>query len=129
MTKQEKTVEWILRLGIFGAFFGHGVLAVGGKESWIPLITAFGFSESAASNLLPLIGTLDLAVAVLALLWPLRIVLIWATLWAFATALARPIAGDPIWDFIERTANWATPLALLILQGLPKKFRDIFTIR
>jgi len=56
-------------------------------------------------------------------------VLIYATLWAFATALARPIAGDPIWDFVERTANWTAPLALLILQGVPKKLKDIFTIR
>ena len=45
----------------------------------------------------------------------------------FLTALARPIAGDPIWDFVERTANWATPLALLYLRGLPKNLKEFFT--
>jgi len=72
---------------------------------------------------------MDIVVAILALIWPIRLVLIYATLWAFATALARPIAGDPIWDFVERTASWAAPLALLILQGIPKKLKDIFTVR
>lgn len=128
MNKQLKTAEWILRVGVFGAFLGHGVFALGGKEAWIPMITAFGFSEITAAAMLPLIGGVDVVVAFLALFWPIRIVLIWATVWAFATSLARPIAGDPIWDFVERTANWTAPLALLILQGLPKKIKDLFTV-
>jgi hypothetical protein len=32
--------------------------------------------------------------------------------WGFWTALVRPLVGMPIWDFIERFANWAAPLAL-----------------
>ncbi|HLC58762.1 MAG TPA: hypothetical protein VJI68_02780 [Candidatus Nanoarchaeia archaeon] len=129
MNKAQKTAEWILRVGVFGSFLGHGIFALGVKQGWIPLITAFGFSESAATTMLPIIGTVDIVVAVLALIWPIRLVLIYATLWAFATSLARPIAGDPIWDFVERTANWAAPLALLILHGVPKKLKDIFTVR
>jgi len=129
MNQQQKTAEWILRIGIFGAFLGHGISALGVKQAWISFITAFGFSEVTATAMLPLIGTLDIIVAFFALIWPIRIILIWATLWAFVTSLARPIAGDPIWDFVERAANWATPLALLILQGVPKKLKDIFTIR
>lgn len=129
MNQSPKIAEWILRIGVFGTFLGHGIFAIGVKQGWIPMITALGFSESAATTMLPLIGTLDIVVAILALVWPLRIVLIWATLWAFATALARPIAGDPIWDFVERTANWAAPLALLAIQGFPKRIKDIFTVR
>lgn len=129
MSQSQKKAEWILRIGIFGTFLGHGIFAIGVKQEWIPMITAFGFSESVATTMLPLIGTMDIVVATLALVWPIRIVLIWATFWAFATALARPIAGDPLWDFVERTANWAAPLALLILQGVPKKIKDIFTVR
>lgn len=129
MNQQQKITELILRIGVFGTFLGHGTFALGVKQAWIPMITAFGFSKSAATTMLPLIGGVDIIVAILALIWPIRIVLIWATLWAFATALARPIAGDPIWDFVERTANWAAPLALLILQGVPKKLKDIFTVR
>lgn len=123
-----KTTETILRIGIFGTFLGHGVFGLMSKESWIPLLTPYGFSENTASDLLPWIGGLDIVVAVLALFYPIRIVLIWAVLWAFATALSRPIAGDPIWDFVERSANWAAPLALLALQGFPKNIRGLFTV-
>jgi hypothetical protein len=121
-----KEPEWILRLAVFGTFLGHGVFALQGKESWIPYFTSIGISESAAATLLPLIGTMDVAVALFALFWPLRIVLAWATTWGLVTALIRPISGEPIWDFVERTANWAAPLALLALQGFPKKAKDWF---
>ncbi len=127
--QQQKIAEWVLRIGVFGAFLGHGIFALGVKQGWIPLITSFGLSEATAIAILPLIGIMDIVVAFLVLIQPIRIVLIWATLWALATAVARPIAGDPIWDLVERTANWAAPLALLVLQGLPKKLKDIFTVR
>ena len=122
-----KKVEWILRFGVFGTFIGHGVFALLGKQSWISYFTFVGISETNAIVLLPLIGVLDILVAVSALIKPMRAVLIWATLWAFATALIRPISGEPIWDFVERTANWAAPLALLYLRELPKKLREFFT--
>ncbi len=129
MRKKTTLVEWILRIGVFGTFLGHGMFAFGVKQGWIPLITAFGFSEPTAISLLPLIGIADIVTAFFALLYPLRIVLMWATLWAFMTGLSRPIAGDPIWDFVERSANWAAPLALLLLQGFPKKIKGMFTVK
>src|SRR3989344_1154414 len=122
-----KKVEWILRFGIFGTFLGHGVFALLVKQSWIPYFTSVGISEANAIVLLPLIGVLDILVAVSVLIKPIRAVLIWATSWAFATALIRPISGEPIWDFVERTANWAAPLALLYLRGLPKRLEELFS--
>ena len=122
-----KKAEWILRIGVFGTFLGHGVFALLSKQSWIPYFTSVGISETNAIVLLPLIGVLDILVAVSALIKPMRAVLIWATLWAFATALIRPIAGEPVWDFVERTANWVAPLALLYLRGLPKRLKEFFS--
>ena len=46
------------------------------------------------------------------------------TLWGFWTALIRQIVGEPIWDFVERWANWGAPLALLLLIGWPKNWRE-----
>ena len=123
-----KDYEWILRIGIFGTFLGHGIFALMIKQSWIPYFTLIGFSESTAISLLPLIGIMDIVVAMLALFKPLKIVLAWATAWAFVTALIRPITGEPIWDFVERSANCAIPLALLALHGFPKKVKDFFKI-
>lgn len=124
----KKLTEWILRIGISGTFIGHGVFALLIKESWIPYFTSIGISESTAIILLPLIGVMDILIAISVLIKPFRIILVWATIWAFITALIRPISGDPIWDFIERSANWAIPLALLSLQGFPKKLKELFKV-
>ena len=129
MKKKVQLAELILRIGVFGAFLGHGVFALQIKQSWIHYFTSVGISEAAATTLLPLIGTMDLFVAVMALFMPLPIILGWATLWGFITALIRPVSGEPIWDFVERWANWAAPLALLVLRGIPKKFSDWFKIK
>jgi len=130
-TKKDKvsSTEWILRLGIFGTFLGHGVFALQIKQGWIPYFTSVGISESLAKLLLPWIGTMDLLVAIIVLVAPIRIVLAWAAIWGFWTALLRPIAGEPVWDFVERWANWAAPLGLLALQGFPKKAKDWFKIK
>ena len=111
----ESKAEWVLRIGIFGTFLGHGVFALLIKQSWLHYFTVVGISEATAKTLLPLIGLIDITVAVFVLFLPIKLVLIWATVWAFTTALIRPISGEPIWDFIERWANWAAPLALFLL--------------
>lgn len=127
--KKITSAEWILRIGIFGSFLGHGIFALQIKEGWFKYFTAVGMTDSMATQLLPMIGALDVTVAILAMLWPMRLVLIWATAWGFFTALLRPIAKEPVWDFVERWANWAAPLALLALQGFPKSFKDLFRIK
>jgi len=33
----------------------------------------------------------------------------------------HPLVGMPIWDFIERFANWGAPLALFLLLSRSKK--------
>ncbi len=126
--QDSKKVEWILRIGIFGTFLGHGIFALQLKPRFIEMLTAFmGVTGIFANNLMILIGVIDIIVALFALFYPIRIILIYASIWGFLTALARPIANDPIWDFIERWSNWAAPLALLYLKGLPKKFKELFT--
>ena len=119
--------EHILRIGIFLTFIGHGVFALAVKYEWIPFLTAVGFSQSTAVEIMPFIGLLDIIVAFMALIYPMRIIIFWAFIWALATALMRPITGYEIWDFVERGANWAIPLALFVKQGFPKSFKDWFT--
>lgn len=116
--KQEKlfdTITWLLRFGVFGTFLGHGINAIQVKPNWIPLITAFGFSNHFARQIMPLIGILDIVVAVCAIIYPKRFVFIWAFIWAFLTALSRPISGEPMIEFIERASNWFVPLALCVI--------------
>ncbi|HLC55941.1 MAG TPA: hypothetical protein VJJ23_01780 [Candidatus Nanoarchaeia archaeon] len=122
-----KKTEWILRIAMFGTFLGHGIFAIQLKPRFIEMLTAFiGVTGLLANKLMILIGIIDVTVAIFAILAPIRIVLIYGTIWGFLTALARPIAGDPIWDFVERWTNWGAPLALLYIKGLPKNFKDLF---
>ena len=124
-TKKNKAAEWALRIGTAGSFLGHGVFALQVKAGWIPYFEAVGMTAADASTLLPLIGVMDIALAILVLVRPVRIALLWMALWGLWTALLRPIAGDPIWDFIERWANWAAPLALLYMYGgFPKTWKE-----
>ena len=119
-----KIAEWVLRIVVAGEFIGHGVFALQVKQSWIPYFTSVGISAETGAALLPLIGIMDIGFALLVLLKPIRIAILWMVFWGFGTALIRPIAGEPIWDFIERWANWGAPLALLLLLGWPRTFRD-----
>lgn len=121
----QKTIEWVLRIAVAGEFVGHGVFAIQGKKVWLGWIEQMlNVEPTTAATLLTLIGVTDIIVALLVLVWPMRLALLWATLWGAWTALVRPIVGEPIWDFVERWANWGAPLALLLLRGWPKSGKE-----
>lgn len=122
-----KKAEWALRISVAGEFIGHGVFALQGKKDWVGWFAQFGISDpSVATQLLFLIGLMDVLLALLILLRPVRVALLWMVLWGFWTALIRPLVGMPVWDFIERWANWGAPLALLLLKGWPRSWREWF---
>ncbi len=125
---RENLIKIILKIGVFGVFFGHGMVAINGNYAWLELLTTVGFSKDYATFLLPIIGYLDIIIAFLVLFLPLKIILIWTVFWAFSTGLIRPFSGYPIWSFVERFGNWTVPLVLLLVQGFPKKFSDLFKI-
>ncbi|MDP3763296.1 MAG: hypothetical protein Q8Q92_01405 [bacterium] len=115
MTNTNKAI-WALRIGVAGEFLGHGVFALQGKADWIGWFANFGISDpGTAATLLTLVGVMDILVALVVLFKPIKPVLLWAVFWGFWTALVRPIVGQPIWDFVERFANWGAPLALFFL--------------
>lgn len=112
MTNARK-VEWLLRVGVAGEFIGHGLLATGGKRDWIGWISQMAHvGNPTAATLLFWIGVSDVIVALIILFKPMRPVLLWAAFWGFWTAIVRPLVGVGWLDFIERSANWAAPLAL-----------------
>ena len=120
-----RSLEWILRISVAGEFLGHGVFALQGKTQWIGWIEKIlSVDHVLAGQLLFAVGVGDLLIALFVLLRPIRIILLWAAIWGFWTALVRPLVGEPVWDFIERWTNWGAPLALLVQRGWPKKERE-----
>ena len=133
----QNLIQWILRIGVAGEFIGHAMFAIGpftspialfsspGKAEWAGWITKMtGVNPELAAKLLFLVGLLDILVAIIVLVKPIRIVILWATFWGFWTALVRPLVGVSFWDFVERFANWAAPLSLLLLIGWPRSPRE-----
>jgi len=106
---------WILRLGVFGTFIGHGVMALMGNESWLPYLDLLGIDGPGALKVMFGIGVVDILIGLSTLIRPSKYVLIYASCWAFCTALARPMSGEGWLGFVERTSNWAVPLALYLI--------------
>ncbi len=105
-------LEWVLRIGVFGTFIGHGILALTVNTSWMPYLAIFGFTDGQIGVIMPLIGSLDIIVGTWVLFKPNKYILLWAVFWALATATIRPISGEDLLAFVERASNWAVPLAL-----------------
>lgn len=123
--KDKESAAWVLKIAVAGEFIGHGVFAIEGKKDWVGWIVQMaGVNQPTAIQLLFLIGVVDIALAILTLVKPVKIILLWMVFWGFWTALVRPLVGLPIWDFVERWANWGAPLALLLLPGWPRKAKD-----
>lgn len=120
-------IKWVLRVAVAGEFLGHGIFALQGKAQWIGWFANFGIADpETAKQLLFFVGAADLLVALIVLVRPIRVVLLWAVLWGFWTALVRPLVGEPVWDFVERWANWGAPLALLLMAGFPRSLKEWF---
>lgn len=123
-----RLITWVLRIAIFGEFLGHGVFALQGKSGWFKYFNAVGITgDETIKTILLLVGIMDVVLAILVLIRPMRLPLLWMAVWGLWTSMIRwPIGPDPIWDFFERWANWGAPLALLLIMGWPKRPRDWF---
>jgi hypothetical protein len=113
--EEKKRTECLLRLAVFLTFLGHGMTAISGNADWLVYLETVGFSIETSKHLIILIGFLDVIVALVVLVKPFKLVVLWAVIWTFTTALIRPISGEPIWEFVERGVNWIVPLTLYIL--------------
>lgn len=111
-------VPWILRIGAAGCFIGHGAFGIITKAAWLPYLAVGGISEPLGWKLMPVIGTMDIAMGLLALFWPCRALFLWGSLWCLWTALLRPLSGEPFWETLERAGNYGVPMAVLAVVGL-----------
>jgi hypothetical protein len=111
----------ILRIGAALCFIGHGAFGIITKAAWLPYFAVAGIPESSAWQLMPVIGAVDILAGVVVLIAPGRLPLLYMIAWATWTALLRPLAGEPVFEMIERAGNFGVPLALLLLM-LKKDF-------
>src|SRR4051812_31741207 len=109
---------WILRTGVAMCYLGHGAFGLITKAAWLPFFAVASVPESQAWAMMPWIGTMDVAIAFLAFIWPCRALFGYAAVWALWTALLRPLAGQGWPEFFERAGNYGVPIAILVVVGL-----------
>jgi phosphohistidine phosphatase SixA len=115
--REERVVEAIFRIAVAGCFIGHGAFGVMGKEAWLPYFAVVGIPESWAWRLMPVVGALDILVGIAALVSPRPAILAYAAGWAVWTALLRPLAGESVFETLERAGNYGLPIAFLVAAG------------
>jgi hypothetical protein len=123
------TLHWILRVAVAACFIGHGAFGLITKAAWVPYFAIFGIPEAWAWKLMPVVGAVDISVGVLTLIQPIRAVVLYMTFWGFQTACLRPLAGQGVWELLERAGNYGVPLALLCLLGSGRSLADWFSFR
>ena len=116
--REERVLEAILRVGVAGCFIGHGAFGVIGKEAWLPYFAVAGIPESWAWTLMPVVGSIDIVVGIAALVSPRPAILAYMVCWALWTALLRPLAGESVFELLERAGNYGLPLAFLMAVGV-----------
>jgi hypothetical protein len=128
--QRRNLAHWLLRLATAGAFIGHGAYgAVMAKPGWYPFLAALGADRAAADahGLVLWAGGVEMLLGLLALVWPCRALLLLMCAWKAGSEFVwYPLVGLPAWEFVERSANYAAPLALLLVRGWPRSRRDWF---
>lgn len=127
--KQERIIQvyQVLRIAVAMCFIGHGAFGIITKEIWCNYFGVFGIGRQLSYQIMPYVGSMDIIMGLIILIYPVRAIPIWLVIWGIATALCRPLSGEPFAEFVERAGNFGAPLALLILCGFPKRFSDLFT--
>jgi hypothetical protein len=109
-------IFWVLRIGVAMEFIGHGMLGVLHlAPAWTNYFAVVGIFKDTAFKLMPIIGAFDVTMGLAVIFYPVRGVILWMAAWGLWTALLRPLAGESVWEAVERAGNYGTPLALFLL--------------
>ena len=124
----EWKIHWLFRLAVFCEFVGHGAFGALTKKGWVPYFAVYGIPEAWAWKLMPLVGSVDIALGLLVLLAPIRAALLYMAFWGFFTATLRPLAGEGWWEFCERSYNFGIPFLMLWVHGFGTTTRSWFAV-
>lgn len=121
---RRRAAMWLLRVGLAVVFITHGLEAlrqhprfidylIGTADRWTPL----ELSETAAVNLLRVIGVVDVVVGVAVIIRPWPVVLCWMAFWGLITALSRVTSLGPeqYFEVLLRASHVLAPVAVLLL--------------
>jgi hypothetical protein len=115
---RERAVHWILRLTTVLLLLGHGALGcIVDKPMFRIQYSLLGLPGASVE---PLVGGFECLLAFAVLLRPDRRLLLAIVVWKLATEALCPMAGSPLWVWVEHGGSYAAPLALAFLVGRPR---------
>ncbi len=127
-TTTEQKIHYTLRIAVAMCFIGHGAFGIITKPIWCNYFAVFGIDHNTAYQMMPVVGSIDILMGMIMLIYPIRAIPAWLVLWGLMTASLRPLSGEPFAELIERAGNFGAPLALLLLSGSSKlDLKKIFT--
>ncbi|HEX4374948.1 MAG TPA: hypothetical protein VHZ50_16710, partial [Puia sp.] len=113
----EQKIHYTLRVASAMCFIGHGSFGIITKPIWCNYFAVFGIGRDTALTLMPWLGSFDIILGLIMLVYPIRAIPIWLVFWGIVTASLRPLSGEPFAELIERAGNFGAPFALLLLSG------------
>lgn len=105
----------VLLVGAFMEFLGHGALGIIRVAAWARYFGVVGIGPDEAAALMPLVGFFDVALALAAVLYPMRALILYMAAWGLWTALLRPLSGESLWEAVERAGNFGALCALFLM--------------
>jgi len=106
---------WLLRMSTALLLLGHGALnLLVQKPVFAVQYSMLGLHFTWAE---PVVGGFECLLALSVLVRPGFGLLMFVLAWKLATEALSPMAGSPIWVFIEHGGSYAAPLALALLIG------------
>lgn len=108
-------------------FIGHGAFGIITKPIWCNYFAVFGIDKALSYQLMPVVGSIDILLGILMIIYPMRAIAGWLVIWGITTAFLRPLSGEPFAEFIERAGNYLVPLAFLLLTGISWNWKSLFS--
>ena len=108
-------IAWILRTTTAALLVGHDGFGafMHNKPEWSGYMATVGVGADTISqfSLVEVIGWFEIAIGLVILAWPWAGLLLFVVVWKLGTEWLRLLAGEPMWEFIEREGSYAAPLA------------------
>ncbi|HEY4245635.1 MAG TPA: hypothetical protein VGM64_02200 [Lacunisphaera sp.] len=111
--RQTRMLAWVLRLSTVLLLLGHGALGLIVRKPVFS--TQYSVLGLPGAGIEPYIGGFEWVLALAVLFKSDRRLLFGVVAWKLTTEALAPMAGSPIWVFIEHGGSYAAPLALAFL--------------
>ncbi len=117
-----------MRLIIASTFLMQGIIAITSAHDVIAFYHLSVLPSTVAQYVAVLIGIMDFMVLVSILIRPYRMVLVWTLFWGLLTSIVAFLSATPLVLFLQSLPGWLAPLALLLLRGWPRKWKEMLSV-